>query len=97
MNESAPAKHARAGLPLRVLLFLGKLLVFFLLLHALVFALFDLLPSAALLQSGWAGVDPALLASTRERLGLSGGWLERYWGNLSHLLHGDLGRSVAGG
>jgi peptide/nickel transport system permease protein len=97
MNESAPAKHARAGLPLRVLLFLGKLLVFFLLLHALVFALFDLLPSAALLQSGWAGVDPALLASTRERLGLSGGWLERYWGSLSHLLHGDLGRSVAGG
>jgi peptide/nickel transport system permease protein len=97
MNESAPEKHACSGLPVRVLLFLGKLVGFFLLLHALVFALFDLLPSAALLQSGWAGVDPVLLASTRERLGLNGGWLERYWDSLNHLLHGDLGRSVAGG
>ena len=97
MSESPREKHARSGLPERVLLFLGKLIGFFLILHALVFFLFDLLPSAALLQSGWAGVDPALLASTRERLGLSGGWLERYWGSLSHLLQGDLGKSAAGG
>jgi peptide/nickel transport system permease protein len=96
MNQNAPAFEARARLPLRVFLFLGRLLAFFLLLHALVFALFDLLPGAEFLQSGWAGVDPALLASTRERLGLSGSWLERYWSSLNHLLHGNLGRSVAG-
>src|SRR5258708_26457558 len=97
MNRDATAMRALTGPLVRVLVFLGKVLAFYLLLHALVFALFDLLPSAALLQSGWAGVDPALLSSTRERLGLSGGWLERYWTNLSHLLHGNLGRSVAGG
>lgn len=96
MNQNAPALEARARLPLRVLLFLGRLLAFFLLLHALVFALFDLLPGAEFLQSGWAGVDPALLASTRERLGLNGSGLERYWSSLTHLLQGDLGRSVAG-
>jgi len=97
MNPSTPATHARAGLPLRILVFVAKLGAFFLALHFLVFCLFDLLPSADFLQTGWAGADPALLASTRERLGLNGNWLERYWGSVIHLLHGDLGRSIAGG
>lgn len=96
MNPTSPAFEARARLPLRALSFLGRLLLFFWLLHALMFVLFDLLPGAEFLQSGWAGVDPTLLASTRERLGLSGTWFERYWSSLTHLLHGDLGRSVAG-
>jgi peptide/nickel transport system permease protein len=96
MSPNAPTFVVRVRHSLRVLLFLGKLLAFFFLLHALVFALFDLLPGAEFLQSGWAGVDPALLASTRERLGLNGSWLERYWSSLTHLLHGDLGRSVTG-
>ncbi len=96
MNQDSPAFEARARLPLRVFHFLGRLLAFFLLLHALVFALFDLLPGAEFLQSGWAGVDHALLASTRERLGLNGSWFERYWTSLTHLAQGNLGRSVAG-
>lgn len=96
MNWSTPAFEVRLGLPLRVLQFFGRLLVFFLLLHLLVFALFDLLPGAEFLQTGWAGVDHALVASTRERLGLSGSWFERYLSSLTHLLRGDFGRSVAG-
>src|SRR6266542_3654194 len=97
MNPAAPVTHAHTGLTARVVMFVVKLLAFFVALHFLVFCLFDLLPSAAFLQAGWAGADPALLASSRERLGLSGNWLERYWGSLGHLLHGDLGRSVVGG
>jgi peptide/nickel transport system permease protein len=96
MSTNGPAFESRKLFPLRVLLFFAKLLAFFALLHALVFALFDLLPGAEFLQSGWAGVDPALLANTRERLGLNGRWLERYCSSLNNLLHGDLGRSVAG-
>ncbi len=96
MNQDSSAFEARARLPLRAFYFLGRLLAFYLLLHALVFALFDLLPGAEFLQTGWAGVDPALVASTRERLGLNGSWIERYWSSLTHLVQGNLGRSVAG-
>lgn len=81
----------------RCLAFLGKLVVFFWLLHLLVFCLFQVLPDAALSQVGWTGVDPALLAKARERMGLSGPWYNRYFTNIAHLLHGDLGRSVSGG
>jgi peptide/nickel transport system permease protein len=76
--------------------YLARLLLFFLLLHALVFTIFDLLPSAALLRSGWAGADPAVLAGTRARMGIDGNAFERYASSLLHLLRGDFGRSYAG-
>jgi peptide/nickel transport system permease protein len=102
MNPSVPVMQARAALPraalpVRVLIFISKLLAFFLALHFLVFCLFDLLPSADFLQTGWAGADPTLLARTRERLGLNGNWIHRYFGSLGNLVQGDLGRSVVGG
>jgi peptide/nickel transport system permease protein len=80
----------------KIVRYLARLLIFFLLLHALVFAVFDLIPSAALLRSGWAGADPAVLAETRARMGIDGNAFERYTSSLSHLLRGDFGRSYAG-
>lgn len=96
MSQNPPAFESHTRLPLRAFFLIGRLLVFFWLLHLLVYSLFDLLPGAEFLQSGWAGGDPALLTSTRERLGLSGTWSERYWASLTNLLKGDLGLSVAG-
>lgn len=66
------------------------------LLHLLTFVLFDLLPSSEFRIAGWAGIDPTILASTRQRLGLHGSLFERYWAHLLGVLHGDLGRSIVG-
>lgn len=93
-----PGLPASSGLARgqRIMRYLARLAGFFLLLHALVFAVFDLLPSAALLRSGWAGADPAVLTGTRERMGIAGNAVQRYTGSLLHLLQGDFGRSYAG-
>ena len=66
-------------------------------LHLATWVLFDLLPSPEFGIAGWAGIDPAVLAATREKLGLHGSWFERYWTSLINLLHGDFGRSFIGG
>src|SRR5581483_5486979 len=74
-----------------------RLIAWLWLLHFTTWALFDLLPSPEFGIAGWAGIDPAVLAATREKLGLHGSFLERYWTSLINLLHGDLGHSLLGG
>src|ERR1700733_4697031 len=72
-------------------------LICLLLLHWILFFLFDILPSAAYAQTGLYSSDPVLIHDVQQRLGLTGTWQSRYWGHLSRLIHGDLGRSVIGG
>lgn len=74
-----------------------RLIAWLWLLHLTTWALFDLLPSPEFGIAGWAGIDPAVLAATREKLGLQGSFFERYWTSLINLLHGDFGRSFVGG
>lgn len=67
------------------------------LLHALVFAIFDLLPDAAYSRLGAAALERRTLEMTRQQLGLSGSAWDRYSRSLSNVLRGDLGRSVQSG
>lgn len=81
----------------RVALGLTRIVCFLVLLDACLFALFDLLPDAALIQTGALGLDPQTLAEARARMGLSGPWYHRFAQHWWHLLNGDLGRSLIGG
>lgn len=74
-----------------------RVITFLLLLDACLFALFDLLPDAAIIQTGALGLDPQTLAEARVRMGLSGPWYQRFAQHWWHLLEGDFGRSLVGG
>lgn len=74
-----------------------RIVLFLLLLDLCLFALFDVLPDAALIQTGAFGLDPQALSEARARMGLSGPWYERFLQHWSNLLRGDLGLSVLGG
>lgn len=74
----------------------AEILLFLWMLHLFAFALFDLLPEAAIGQVGVSAGDPAVLQAARQRLGLEGSWHERYWSNMRNVLHGDLGKSIQG-
>ena len=75
---------------------LGEIIFFLWMLHFFAFCLFDLLPEAAITQTGIFAADRAMLEATRERLGLHGEWYRRYWQNLQHLLSGELGMTIQG-
>jgi peptide/nickel transport system permease protein len=74
-----------------------RTLLFFAVVDAVTFALFDLLPDSVLVQVGIMGVDPRLLAEARDKLGVSGPWYERYAMHWYNLAHADFGKTLVGG
>jgi peptide/nickel transport system permease protein len=97
MSEPLQSPGRRVHLGTAAVPYLLRLVGWLWLLHLLTFALFDLLPSPEFGIAGWAGIDPAVLAATRERLGLHGSWFAQYWTSLLNLFHGNLGQSLVGG
>lgn len=74
-----------------------RLLLLAVVAHALLFALFDTLPSVEFKLGGWMVADPAALRKFRSSLGTSDAPLhERYFVRLGHLFRGDLGKTVSG-
>ncbi|MBL9144119.1 MAG: hypothetical protein JNM99_10615 [Verrucomicrobiaceae bacterium] len=65
-----------------------------LLLHAVVFFVFDLLPDAAYSRLGSSALQKDTLSETRRRLGLQGSASSRYINSLGNLLTLDLGHSL---
>jgi ABC-type dipeptide/oligopeptide/nickel transport system permease component len=74
----------------------ARILLFLLLLDIVLFLMFDVLPSAEIGQLGVFAIDPALLETSRDRLGTSGPWYERLVEHWSALCHGSLGQSLVG-
>lgn len=97
MSEHSPRLGQPVQFGIAITRYLLRLAGWLWLLHLTAWILFDLLPSPEFGVAGWAGVDPAVLAATREQLGLHGSWFERYWTSVINLLHGDFGRSLVGG
>ena len=91
MNSSA---HGLWRLPGRIAAGFMRVGLFLLLLDFILFALFDLLPDAAIQRLGVMAIGEELLNATRERLGVSGPWYERFLQFWWHLLQGDLGHSL---
>jgi len=75
----------------------ARVAFFLLLVDLLLFAIFDLLPDAAVRQLGIMAIDHQLLEATRERLGVDGPAYERFATFWWHLMQGNLGRSLQGG
>lgn len=74
-----------------------RLLALMIAVHAVLFVLFDILPSTEIKLGGWMVADPSALQHYRETLGItnSGAW-SRYLASLARLLSGELGSTLSG-
>lgn len=84
------------GVVARGLAGVARVAVFLVLLDLLLFAVFDVLPSAELAQIGIFAMDPALLQTARERMGTAGPWHERLTAHWLALAQGSMGYSLVG-
>ena len=75
---------------------LARVGITMLVLHAMTFVFFDILPSPALKLGGLLGVDPVVQQALNERLGLVGGAWARYGLSLKDLLNWNFGQTVSG-
>lgn len=65
-------------------------------LHAVLFALFRLLPSGLGAMFGWGSLDPTFRASVAEELGMDRPWPEQYARHLRSIVRMDLGNTSRG-